>query len=296
MSGFPNTGTATPTGTAGGDLAGSYPSPTVGNVSILTTKGDLLGFTTVAARLGVAADGAMLAADSAAGSGLVWETAQYRLMSLTMINQGTTTYTVPDDTRAILIQCVGAGGGGGGCSSAAVSGAVGGGGGGGGYSEFLKTAPKLTAFTVAVGAGGLAGTNAGGNGGTGGDTSFDTGPSLCTAKGGLGGLGEVAGTAVAGTPGGVGGASASGIGTVLLDGPPGNYGIRLSGLLGNSGQGGSGAGAIGGGGGIGLGAAGAGSAGGNYGGGGGGAIVLNGSAAAVGGVGGNGVIVVWEFA
>src|ERR1035437_2323747 len=96
------------------------------------------------------------------------------LRSRSVILTGTVSYTVPAGTRAILIECVGAGGGGGGAASAAVSGALAGGGGGGGYSAFFLVNPKLTAFTVAVGAGGLAGSVAGGVGGTGGDTSFDT--------------------------------------------------------------------------------------------------------------------------
>jgi hypothetical protein len=262
----------------------------------LTTKGDLLGFDTGENRLPVGVDGSILAADSGATLGLTYEAAQYRLMSRTVIAQGTVSYTVPDDCRAILIECIGAGGGGGGCTSAAVSGAAAGGGGGGGYASFLKVAPKLTAFTVAVGAGGLAGTNAGGAGGIGGDTSFDTGPNLCLAKGGVGGVGDTAGTSLLYQTGGAGGSAASGIGDVILKGSPGSPGVTNSGLIGASGSGGAGAGALGGGGGIAMVAAAPGNGGSQYGGGGGGALVLNGSAAAVGGLGANGLIVVWEFA
>lgn len=289
-------GESTPAGPAGGDLTGNYPNPTIASVALLTTKGDLLTYGTGATRLAVGADGGILVADSAAATGLVYETAQYRLMSRTVILQGTVTYTVPDDTRAILIQCLAAGGGGGGCTTAAASAGCGGGGGGGGYSEFFKTAPKLTAFTVAVGAGGLAGSNAGGTGGTGGDTSFDTGPNLCLAKGGLGGVGEAAGSGIAFILGGVGGASASGIGDVKIDGEPGGFGNRQTGLIGASGSGAQGAGPYGGAGGIGLVAAAAGNPGLGYGGGGGGGLVLNNSSAVAGGAGGNGLIVVWEFA
>lgn len=262
----------------------------------LTTKGDILGFDTAENRLPVGADGALLVADSGAAIGLTWEAAQFRLMSRTIINQGTIAYTVPDDTRAILIECIGAGGGGGGGTSVAVSAAVGGGGGSGGYSSFFKTAPKLTAFVVAVGAGGIAGTNAGGTGGTGGDTSFDTGPNLCLAKGGLGGVGETGGTVAAFVAGGVAGAAASGIGDVKLDGTPGGFGQRITGLIGYSGYGGNGVGSVGGGGAQAVIAQGPGTVGGNFGAGASGGVVLNGGAAVVGGVGANGVIVVWEYA
>jgi hypothetical protein len=63
----------------------------------------------------------------------------------------------------------------------------------------------------------------------GGDTTFDTGPSVCTAKGGAGGvgMGAVAGANI--VNGGLGGASASGIGDVKRDGNDGGYGDVPSG-------------------------------------------------------------------
>ncbi len=219
----------------------------------------------------------------------------FGITSRTVILQGTVAYTVPAGTLAILVECVGAGGGGGGTTTAAVSAATAGGGGGGAYSQLFLANPKLTAFTVAVGASGAGGAADGSGGATGGDTSFDTGPSIVLAKGGVGGQGEAAGTTLAIIPGGQGGAAAAGIGTILSDGGAGGYGLRLSGLLGTGGAGGAGVGGIGGGGAFGS-FQGIGYNGQGYGAGGSGGSVQNGSAAAAGGNGPNGLVGVWEFA
>ena len=141
------------------------------------------------------------------------------------------TWTKPAWARAIEIVAFGGGGaGGGGRRGAAATDRRGGGGGSAsGVASDRFTATELGAsLTVAIGAGGTAGTaatvndTAGGNGGGGGNTTVtDTGVAILTALGGTGGTGgglATGGTAGAGAAiglgvsnsGGAGGASAAG--------------------------------------------------------------------------------------
>lgn len=61
-----------PSGTAGGDLTGSYPNPQVGSLSFLTTAGDL-AVGPLGLRLPVGAAGSILVPDSTQPGGLRWD-------------------------------------------------------------------------------------------------------------------------------------------------------------------------------------------------------------------------------
>lgn len=209
----------------------------------------------------------------------------------TSVVTATGSFTTSALTRKIRVRLQAGGGGGGGAASVAVSAAAGGGGSAGGYVEGEFAVSPSTGYTVVIGAAGGGGANTGGNGVAGLDATIDTGVTM-RAKGGRGGTGDAGGTTGLSNPGGVAPAVSTN-GDVNSSGNPGDFGTRLTGLVGASGNGG---GSPFGPGGEGTAAAGAGVTPVGYGGGGGGALVLNGSGGAAGGAGAPGICVIAEYA
>lgn len=202
---------------------------------------------------------------------------------------GGTTYTPTTGTKTAVIYMVGGGGGGGGTTGSNANVASAAGGGSGGYLVKRITGVSGT-YTYALGSAGTAGTSSGGAGGGGGNTTFTNGGTTYTAFGGGGGNPMTFGTTLA-TSGVGAGAAVSTNGDLNSGGTPGAPGIRLSGTIGVSGNGGSSQFGSGGAGittglngnpGIGYGAGGAGG-------------LSNSSSASSGGVGTAGVIVVYEY-
>lgn len=227
-------------------------------------------------------------------------TPDYRLIKVTTILNGTTTYTPTSGAQALLIECIGGGGAGGGAASSTggTNSSIGGGGGGGGWAMKWLAALVSGVHTVAVGAGGTAGTAGNNAGNNGGNTTFaDTGSTVvCQANGGTGGPGGGASSATIGgvVLGGAGGTAPTGDRTV--QGQDGGESLRLTIATTGMVSGAGGPSALGfGGGAPSIIASGAGSTGRVHGGGGSG-----GADAATtnrqGGVGGNGLIRVWEYA
>ncbi|HEX7040597.1 MAG TPA: hypothetical protein VF202_10810 [Trueperaceae bacterium] len=130
----------------------------------------------------------------------------------------------------------GGGGGGGAAPTGAGQTSVGGGGGGGGYCEkWIDISALAASETVTVGSGGSGGTPDGvGSGNTGGTSSFGT---WCSASGGTGADGGVAGTSQVHVTGGNGG-TASG-GDINIRGSDGGNGVRGGGWVFSVGQGGA---------------------------------------------------------
>lgn len=228
-------------------------------------------------------------------------TKDYRLVKVTSLLNGTTTYTPTSGTQATFVEVIAGGGAGGGAASSTggTNNSVGGGGGGGGYAMVWSTANVVGAHTVAIGAGGTVGTAGNNVGGTGGNSTYADTAAAVIAQGN-GGVGGGGGGASATALGGRGAGGAGGTGPTGdrgIQGEDGDWGVAFSivaatGML--SGKGGkSGLGF--GGGGASVQTSGAGAAGRVYGGGGSG-----GADAATtnrqGGAGANGLIRVWEYA
>jgi hypothetical protein len=223
-----------------------------------------------------------------------------RLLGVVVISASGTYNTNPLAT-GLLVEAWGGGGAGGGApTTAAGQLAAGGGGGGGAYSARLfginyGTAALLASYSVTIGAGGTG--VAGGAGNAGADTVF--GSSIVVAKGGSGGPAGTAGSSVAvNAGGGAGGPASSGIGDEKIAGQTGGLSAILN--TGGSVYGGDGgaapkgyAGARGGftNASFALGAAAV-----IGGGGGGSANSVSQGTTRAGGNGGDGLIVVWEYA
>ena len=197
---------------------------------------------------------------------------------------GTYTYTPTSGAKSLVVEVIGAGGGGGSASGASTSAvALGSGGGGGGYAKsYLTSVP--TSQSVVVGAGGAPATN-------GGNSSFGS----IVANGGGAGGSNISGTWTSGallTRGGGGGSSSGGNITNASGGCGGtaiwsNAGNCVSGCGGSSILSGS-ASSIGGGSGYGVsGATGAGGSGANS---------NQSTTLYAGGNGGDGLVVIYEYA
>lgn len=203
-----------------------------------------------------------------------------------------TTYTTGPGTNTIYIRMWAGGGAGGGGASTASDAAVGGGGAAGGYLEKTVSVTPSTAYTIAIGAGGTAGTAGNNPGNTGGNSTFTIGATTYTANGGPGGTGMAAAVTAGTASAGGSPPAVSTNGDVNASGSSGGASYRTSGTVGRSGKGGD---SSVGGGGAEISAQGTGNTATGFAAGGGGGACLNGGSAVAGGAGAPGLIVVEEY-
>lgn len=218
-------------------------------------------------------------------SDAIGQAATGRLINVRIITSSVT-YTPTTGTKRLIVEVQGAGGGGGGVGTTTSSNvAVGAGGSSGAYAKSYIT-DVAASYSVTVGAGGAAGVN--GNGGNGGASSFGS----ITAGGGFGGGSGNGAPPIIQNSTGV--PTASGGNIVNRSGNNPFIGMAISTSVIFSGGGGS---CILGTGGNPHGTAGNGSQATGYGAGGGGANAYTSNSNQYnGGTGGNGVVIVWEYA
>ena len=138
------------------------------------------------ARLAAGTSGQILQTNGA-GAAPTWVGAPSNSGSLIrapqLITSGTS-YTTPAGCTAIYVELIGGGGGSGGCGGGSTVSSAGGG--AGAYAVKYFTVTASTAYTIAVGAGGLAGTSTPTAGGNGGSTTITVSGTTVTAGGGTG--------------------------------------------------------------------------------------------------------------